>query len=285
MSIEVVYTIAELRSRVAERRAEGSTIGLVPTMGALHSGHLTLMERARDENSTVVVSIFVNPTQFNQAEDYQRYPRSLATDVALCESVDVDIVFAPSSEEMYPEEVLTSVEVATITEGLCGAYRPGHFDGVATVVLKLLQIAQPDRVYFGEKDAQQLAMIQKLVRDLNVPVEVVPVPTVREEDGVALSSRNQLLSEADRDKAPLIYRALQAAAAVVECGSKDPAAVKRAAEAVLQKEPAIRVEYLEVVDPVTMRAVEAVNGPARVAVAAWLGGVRLIDNVLAAPGR
>jgi pantoate--beta-alanine ligase len=283
MSIEVVYRIADLRTRLAARRAEGSSIGLVPTMGALHSGHLSLMERARDENDTVVVSIFVNPTQFNQAEDYQRYPRTLATDVALCESVDVDLVFAPSAEEMYPDAAYTQVDVTTITDGLCGLHRPGHFRGVAVVVLKLLQIVQPDRAYFGEKDAQQLAMIQCLVRDLNVPVEIVPVPTVREEDGVALSSRNQLLTEEERDKAPVLYRALRAAADAIEAGERDPAAIRSIARAILETESAVRVEYLEVVDPVTMQPVTAIHGPVRIAVAAWLGSVRLIDNVAAAP--
>lgn len=285
MSLEVVYTIEDLRFRIARKRAAGATIGLVPTMGALHSGHLSLMERARDENDSVIVSIFVNPAQFNQEEDYNRYPRSLETDVELCETVGVAIVFAPSAAEMYPEEAYTSVEVSTITEGLCGAFRPGHFTGVATVVMKLLQIVQPDRVYFGEKDAQQLAMVERLVRDLNVPVKVVAVPTVRDEDGVALSSRNQLLSKPDRAKAPVVYHALKAAVAVAASGVTDVEAMKAAAAAVLAREPSVRVEYLEVVDPATMQPVEKVDQPVRIAIAAWLGGIRLIDNLLATPRR
>lgn len=281
MSTEVVYSIADLRIRLAEMRAGGSLIGLVPTMGALHEGHLRLMERARDANRTVVVSIFVNPAQFNEPLDYERYPRSFEDDMEICESADVDFIFAPPIEEMYPDEAFTSISVAKITEQLCGSSRLGHFDGVALVVLKLLHIVQPDRVYFGEKDAQQLAMIQRMVLDLNVPVEVVPVPTVRDEDGVAFSSRNQLLSGSDRAKAAAIHRSLQAAAAAVDGGAKEAAAVKRAAAAVLDAEPAIRVEYLEVVDPVTMQPVARIDGPVRVALAVWLGGVRLIDNVLA----
>lgn len=281
MSVEVVYTIHELRIRLAAARASGSLIGLVPTMGALHEGHLGLMERARDANRTVVVSIFVNPAQFNEPLDYERYPRSLEDDLEICESADVDFIFAPPIEEMYPDETFTSVSVAKITDELCGASRPGHFDGVALVVLKLLHIVQPDRVYFGEKDAQQLAMIQRMVLDLNVPVEVVPVPTARDKDGVAFSSRNQLLSSADRVKAAVIHRSLQAAAAAIDGGAREASAVKSAAAVVLDAEPALRVEYLEVVDPVTMQPVARIDGPARVAVAVWLGGVRLIDNVLA----
>ncbi|MCX6625280.1 MAG: pantoate--beta-alanine ligase [Acidobacteria bacterium] len=281
--MEVVDTIAELRARLAGRRGAGSSIGLVPTMGALHRGHRSLMELARGENSTVVVSIFVNPTQFNQAEDYQRYPRTLTSDVALCESAGADLVFAPSAAEMYPEAARTVVEVTKLTDGLCGLNRPGHFRGVALVVMKLLQIVQPQRAYFGEKDAQQLAVIERLVRDLNVPVAIVGVATVRENDGVALSSRNQLLTAEERATAAVLYRALRAAASAIEGGERDPGTIRRVAMAVLETEPAVRVEYLEVVDPATMGAVAAIDGATRIAVAAWLGRVRLIDNVLAAP--
>lgn len=269
-----------MRAAVRDARAQGLTIGVVPTMGALHEGHAELIRRAREANGYVVVTVFVNPIQFDRKEDLERYPRDLATDVALCERLGTDAVFAPDAAEMYPGELLTSVDVASVSSALEGEFRPGHFKGVATVVAKLLNIVQPDRAYFGEKDAQQLAVIQKMVADLNMPVTIVPVATVRESDGLALSSRNRLLTAEDRKVAPALYRALSAARAQVQSGSSDAAEVRAAAMAILAEAPEIRVQYLEVADAATMLPVARIGGPARVAAAVWLGKVRLIDNVL-----
>src|SRR5271157_5719801 len=203
MSVEVVHTVAGAREAVARFRAAGKTIGLVPTMGALHAGHGRLIESARDECGAVVVSVFVNPIQFDRQDDYERYPRTLASDTAFAEARGADLVFAPEIAEMYPRRQRAYVDVEVLTEHLCGQFRSGHFRGVATVVAKLLNIVQPDRAYFGEKDAQQLAVIRRMAADLNLPVKIVGVPTVREADGLALSSRNQHLSAEERSVAPL----------------------------------------------------------------------------------
>jgi pantoate--beta-alanine ligase len=271
-----ISTIRELREELSTRRGK---VGLVPTMGALHPGHGRLIETAVRETECVVVSIFVNPAQFNDPEDFVKYPRTLETDAAYCESLGAGIIFAPSTDEIYPRPQETFVEVARVTEHLEGKFRPGHFRGVATVVLKLFEIVQPDRAYFGEKDAQQLAMIRRMVEDLNMVVEVAGVPTVREPDGLALSSRNQRLDSSARQAAPLLYRALELAADCIDKGVSDPAAVKQAALPSLTH-PGIRLEYFEIVDPVWMEPVELIKGPVRIAIAAWLGPVRLIDNIL-----
>jgi len=280
----VIRSIAEIRRAVREARRRGCTIGFVPTMGALHEGHGALIRRAREECGYVVVSVFVNPIQFDRADDFARYPRNLEADVDFAGKLRVDAVFAPSVEEMYPDQRLTSVRVASVSEGLCGAYRPGHFEGVATVVTKLFHIVEPDRAYLGEKDAQQLAVIQKMVADLNIPLTIVPVPTLREPDGLALSSRNQRLSHEDRAAAPVVYRALKAAAAAVAAGAADPLQVKQVALEELAQEPRARLEYLEIVEPESMQPVSRIEGPVRIAAAVWFGDVRLIDNLLCAPG-
>ena len=210
--MKVCRTVAELRSELDPARKGGKSIGLVPTMGFLHAGHLALIQRARTENQVVVVSIFVNPTQFGPQEDLDRYPRDLPRDLGLCDEAGVDLVFSPESAEMYPEGFQTYVEVEGLSQGLCGARRPGHFRGVATVVTKLFAIVQPDRAYFGEKDAQQLRVIRRMVRDLNLPLAVVPVPTVREPDGLALSSRNVYLNPEERRAALVLHRSLVLAA-------------------------------------------------------------------------
>jgi len=248
-------------------------------MGALHAGHEKLIQTARAESDVLVVSIFVNPLQFGPKEDYTRYPRVLEDDLAVCARNSVDLVFAPSVEEMYPSPQLSFVEVSRLTEHLCGKFRPGHFRGVATVVLKLLNIVQPDRAYFGEKDMQQLMVIRRSVRDLNVPVTIVGVPTVREADGLALSSRNKYLNAEERRAAPLLHGALREAAARIREGESDVEVVKRHAAEVLSSSPLIRVEYFEVVDPEELQPVDVIEGPVRVAVAAWIGNTRLIDNV------
>jgi pantoate--beta-alanine ligase len=268
----VISTIGELRKLAMDSPA------LVPTMGALHAGHARLIDTSVRDNPTTVVSIFVNPSQFNDPADFARYPRTLDGDLALCESLGADIVFTPSADEMYPRPQQVFVEVGRVTAHLEGAFRPGHFRGVSTVVMKLFQIVQPTRAYFGEKDYQQLAMIRRMVEDLNVPVEIAGVPTVREPDGLALSSRNRLLDPEHRRAAPELYRALQLAASKIAQGVRDPAVVKREALAALTS-PLIRVEYLEIVDPVWVEPVELIEGPVRIAVAADLGATRLIDNV------
>jgi pantoate--beta-alanine ligase len=253
-------------------------IGLVPTMGALHAGHEALIQRARKESGVVVVSIFVNPLQFGPNEDYTRYPRALPRDLEICERNGADLVFAPPVEEMYPLPELTFVDVTRVSEHLCGAFRPGHFRGVATVVLKLLNIVQPHRAYFGEKDMQQLAVIRRMVEDLMVPVEIVGVPTVREPDGLAISSRNQYLNPAERKAAPVLHRALQEAATRIRSGEHDVAKIREAALGILKSEPLVRIEYLEIVDPLEMQPLSTISGSARIAAAVWIGNTRLIDN-------
>ena len=283
-SPSVVSAVASLRERLREHQRQGRTIGFVPTMGALHAGHRQLMETARDECDVLVVSIFVNPLQFDRPDDLARYPRTFETDRALCESAGVDIIFAPTVDELYPEEQKTFVDVPDLTGNLCGAFRPGHFRGVATVVLKLFGIVQPDRAYFGQKDAQQLAVIVRMVRDLNVPVTIVPIPTVREPDGLALSSRNKHLSTDERQIAPAIYRALSLAGAQIAAGERSPATLRENALLLLQQYPELRVEYLELVHPETLQPVVEITGRVLIAIAAWIGSTRLIDNILVASG-
>ena len=252
-------------------------------MGALHAGHGRLIDEARAASATVAVSIFVNPIQFNQSEDYARYPRPLAADIEFCAARGVDVVFAPPVEEMYPQPQVTFVEVGRVADHMEGRFRPGHFRGVATVVLKLFQIVQPDRAYFGEKDAQQLAVVRRMVQDLNLPVEIRGVPTVREPDGLALSSRNRHLSGEERGIAPRLYQALRAAEQRIAAGETDAEAVKRAAREVLAAEPRLRVEYLEIASDGEMQPVESIAAPVRVAAAVWVGRTRLIDNIRCDP--
>jgi len=280
---ELVETIAGLRARVAARRSAGA-LGLVPTMGALHAGHARLIEQARRDCSTVVVSIFVNPIQFDRPEDLERYPRSLDADLALCRSLGADIVFAPSVSEMYPSPMECSVDVGSLADHLCGRFRPGHFRGVATVVLKLFEIVRADRAYFGEKDAQQLAVVRRLVSDFNLPVEIVGVATVREADGLAMSSRNARLNPAERQLAPALHRALTTVKSSIAAGVTDVATLKRDAAAAIPNDDRVRLEYLEVVDPDRFQPVDRVAGAVVVAGALWVGATRLIDNLRCAPG-
>jgi len=276
-----VSSIADVRQNVGAARRANKPILLVPTMGALHAGHGALMDRARRDSGFVVVSIFVNPTQFDRPEDYDAYTINLNADLEFCAARGVDLVFAPSAREMYPDTANTTVEVAGVSEPLCGRFRPGHFRGVATVVSKLFHIVAPDRAYFGEKDAQQLAIIQRMVADLNFAIEIVPVPTVREPDGLAISSRNTRLTAQERAAAPVVYRALEYARRCIAEGHRSAAEVRQAAVRVLATEPQARVEYLEIVDSQTMTPVEEIVLPVRIAAAVWFGGTRLIDNVLA----
>ena len=280
--MRVVQTPDEIRASMVSRRGSG-TVGLVPTMGALHAGHARLIERARADCTTVVVSIFVNPLQFDRADDLARYPRPLHADLALCEQLGVDVVFAPAPEAIYPEPPDVTVRVEATAKYLCGAFRPGHFDGVATIVLKLFNIVQPQVAYFGEKDAQQLAIIRRMVSDLNVPVTIAPVPTVREPDGLALSSRNQHLSAEERAVAPALHKALIVARDRVAAGTRDAAAVKQLAAEAVPGDARLRLEYLEIVDPWTFQPLEHIDRPVVAAGALWVGSTRLIDNVLCTP--
>jgi pantoate--beta-alanine ligase len=277
--VRVLQGVREVREALESARKSDTVIGLVPTMGALHAGHEALIQAARKESGVVVVSIFVNPLQFGPNEDYTRYPRALPQDLEICQRHGTDLVFTPSVEEMYPLPQLTFTEVTRVSEHLCGAFRPGHFRGVATVVLKLFNIVQPGRAYFGEKDMQQLAVIRRMVGDLNAPITVVGVATVREADGLAISSRNQYLNPAERRAAPVLYRALQEAVNRVRSGERDAAKIREAGIAVLSKEPLVRVEYLEVVDPAEMQPLASVSGTVRIAAAVWIGSTRLIDNL------
>ena len=279
----IVETIADLRTRVAARRSAGP-LGLVPTMGALHEGHASLIRQARAECSSVVVTIFVNPIQFDRPEDLERYPRSLDVDARLCESLGVDFIFAPAVAEMYPVPLECTVEVGRLADHLCGRFRPGHFSGVATVVLKLFEIVQADRSYFGEKDAQQLAVIRRLVADFNVPTTIVGVPTVREPDGLAMSSRNQRLDASERQLAPALYHALQRVEHAIESGVTSASDLKRLASEQIPSDARLRLEYFEIVEPINVQPVEHVTGPIVAAGALWVGTTRLIDNIRCVPG-
>lgn len=263
----------------AWRAALGGSVGLVPTMGYLHAGHVSLVERARRENDHVAASLFVNPTQFGPAEDLALYPRDLPRDRALLEQAGCDLLFVPGVEDMYPGGPGATVDPGVVSHPLEGERRPGHFTGVATVVLKLLNIVQPHRAYFGQKDAQQLGVIRRMVRDLDVPVEIVGCPTVREPDGLALSSRNSYLDADERRAAPVLYRALLAARRLWEDGERSGDALREAMRRVIADEPRARVDYVSVADPLTFRELGTLDGPALLSMAVFLGRARLIDNL------
>ena len=280
----VVSTAKEVRDLVAAARRAGRTIGLVPTMGALHDGHLSLMRRARSECGYVVASIFVNPTQFPPGEDFERYPRDLEADVGKAGQVGVNLVLAPPTSEIYPPGDCTFVEVTgPLVECLCGLHRPGHFRGVTTVCARLFNIVCPDRAYFGEKDYQQLVVIRQMVRDLRLPLEIVPVPTVREPDGLAMSSRNSYLSPEERKAATVLSRALFEARARAEAGERDPAAFVAAVRELVGAESLVRLQYVELRDAETLAEARRVDRRALLAVAAFVGKARLIDSVLLEP--
>ncbi len=273
-----------LAKRISDLRAfqkqHPGTWGLVPTMGALHEGHLSLVKRARDENNFVAVSVYVNPTQFAGGGDFDKYPRTLERDMDLMKPFQVDLVFAPSNEEMYPPNFQTYVTVEEITKPLEGAMRPGHFRGVATIVTKLFNIVQPDRAYFGQKDAQQVAVIQQMVRDLNLPVEIVVGETMREADGLAMSSRNVYLSAEDRNAAPILYRALCAARDAYLRGERDGASLRPVMREVLEQEPRANVEYVSAADPLTLQELDEIKNGVLLSMAVRFGTTRLIDNLL-----
>lgn len=282
--MRILRTTDEVRAAVRDARSRGDVVGLVPTMGALHEGHLALIRRARVDNDLVVVSLFVNPAQFAAHEDLGAYPRTEQRDAELAEAAGADILFAPAVDEIYPDGFATSIHVSGITEVLCGAHRgPAHFDGVATVVAKLFQIVTPHAAYFGQKDAQQVLVVRRLVRDLDLPVRIVACPIVREADGLAMSSRNAYLDPEARQRATALNRALDAAATAVARGETSAPAVLDAARTVLAA-AGIEPEYLELRSPDDLRALDRVSGSALLAVAAQVGKARLIDNrILEAP--
>jgi pantoate--beta-alanine ligase len=278
-ALTVVRTVADLRRAVGEFRAASRTIGMIPTMGALHEGHVSLVQGALDRGDVPVTSIFVNPTQFGPTEDFTAYPRDEAGDFAKLEAAGCRIAYAPAKEEMYPGPQLTTVTVASLTDGLCGPLRPGHFQGVATVVCKLLLMAMPDRGYFGEKDYQQLQVLKRMALDLAMPIEIVGMPTIREPDGLAMSSRNRYLAPHERKTALAMYRELTALARTVGDGRTSCTTAAADAAQALLAAGFDKVEYLTVVDAKSLAPIEHVAGPARIAAAARLGRTRLIDNV------
>jgi pantoate--beta-alanine ligase len=275
-----VRTLTTVRQVREWHQMHGGKLGLVPTMGYLHAGHASLVERARRENERVAASLFVNPTQFGPGEDFARYPRDLERDQALLQSAGCDLLFAPAVEEMYAPGAATFVDVGPLAEPLEGARRPGHFRGVATVVLKLFGIFRPERAYFGQKDAQQLAVIRRLARDLNLAVEIVGCPTVREADGLAMSSRNAYLTPEERRAAPVLYRALSAAREPWTAGERRGDVLRAAMKGVLDAEPLARIDYVSAAEPDTLAEIEEARGPALLSMAVFLGRARLIDNLL-----
>jgi pantoate--beta-alanine ligase len=276
--VDVLETPAAAQRWSGRHRRDGERIAFVPTMGALHAGHLHLVEVAKQHAPRVVVSIFVNPTQFNQREDYEAYPQPLEDDLAACRTAGVDAVYTPSPATMYPPGFQTFVDPGPLSEPMEGTHRPGHFRGVTTVVTKLFLAVRPDVAVFGEKDYQQLAILRRMTTDFDFGIEIVGVPTVREPDGVAMSSRNRRLSAVERTAAQCIPRALEAAAAELANGSRRSSPVVAAAKQVIMAEPLARLEYAELCDPATLERVDEVTGPTLLALAVWVGGVRLIDN-------
>lgn len=281
--MEIVNKIDELFVTRDGIRSRGGRLGLVPTMGALHEGHLSLIRAAKAKSDVVASSIFVNPTQFGPNEDFSRYPRDLEKDLALLERDGVDLVFVPSVEEMYPQQSVTWVAVEGLSDRLCGKSRPGHFRGVATVVAKLFNIVEPDLAFFGQKDAAQLAVIRRMVRDLNMPVQIEVCPIVREPDGLALSSRNAYLSPEQRQDALVLFRSLLRVRELFADGERNPAILIKAAKNVLSGSSAVRLDYFEIVDPDELTPLALINQPALVAVAAFVGNTRLIDNIVLEP--
>ena len=278
--MEIITTVEGVRKQVKEWRKEGLTVGLVPTMGYLHEGHKSLIDKAVAENDRVVVSVFVNPIQFGPSEDLASYPRDLERDAELCEKAGANVIFHPEDSEMYFDDFCTYVYMDDLTKGLCGKTRPTHFRGVCTVVSKLFHIVAPDRAYFGQKDAQQLAVIRRMVRDLNFDLEIVGCPIVREEDGLAKSSRNTYLSAEERKAAVVLHKGLTEGEKLLEAGEKDAAKVIAAVREVIEKEPLAKIDYVELVDWNTLKPVNSVEDTVLMAVAVYIGKTRLIDNVI-----
>jgi pantoate--beta-alanine ligase len=276
----IIRTIKRLRQVLGQYRRKGEAVGFVPTMGALHSGHMSLIRAARRENDKVVVSIFVNPTQFGPAEDYQRYPRTFRQDALSCRREGVDIIFVPEAKEMFPAGYKTFVTVEDLSQLMCGRFRPGHFRGVATVVAKLFNIVQPDIAYFGQKDAQQAVVIRKMVDDLNLPIKMRVLPTMREKDGLAMSSRNTCLSAQERRDALVLFRALQLAKLLIQHGQKDAARIIQRMKELIRKKKSAKIDYAAIVDANTLVPLRKITAKCLIALAVRVGKTRLIDNIL-----
>ena len=278
--MQIVATVEEVRAQVRAWRQEGLSVGLVPTMGYLHEGHKSLIDKAVEQNDRVVVSVFVNPIQFGPGEDLATYPRDLDRDAALCENAGANLIFHPESENMYFDDFCTYIDMDGLTKGLCGKTRPTHFRGVCTVVGKLFNIVQPDRAYFGQKDAQQLAVIRRMVRDLNFNLEIVGCPIIREEDGLAKSSRNTYLSPEERKAAVILHKGLTCGEELANQGEKNANVVKAAIREVIESEPLAKIDYIEIVDFDNMQEIETLERPFLAAVAVYIGKTRLIDNFI-----
>ncbi len=278
--MKVAETIESVRNHIKAAHAKGKKIGFVPTMGALHIGHISLIEEAKKQADYVVVSIFVNPTQFGPGEDFEKYPRPLEKDLDICDKYGVDLVFAPTLQEMYVSQNLTWVTVEKLTEPLCGQFRPGHFPGVTTVCAKLFNIVQPEVAFFGQKDAQQAIVIKRMVTDLNMPLQIVVCPTVREPDGLAVSSRNRYLSPQQRKDAALIYKSLQQCKEMIDTGATDVQQIIVEMRKVLQQIPSGQIEYVSIVNAESLEEIDHVSGKVLAAVAVRTGSSRLIDNIL-----
>lgn len=278
--MKIAEKVQEVREQVREWRKVGLSVGLVPTMGYLHEGHKSLIDKAVEENDRVVVSVFVNPIQFGPGEDLASYPRDLDRDAELCSSAGADLVFHPSDEEMYFRDFCTYVDMSGLTEALCGKTRPTHFRGVCTVVSKLFHIVRPDRAYFGQKDAQQLAVIRRMVRDLDFGLEIVGCPIIREEDGLAKSSRNTYLDTEERKAAVVLHKGLEEGERLLRAGEKDAAKIIDVVRGTIEKEPLARIDYVEVVDWDTLEPVGSITGKVLLAVAVYIGNTRLIDNTI-----
>ncbi len=280
--MKIVNTIQEVREQVKEWKKQGLSVGLVPTMGYLHEGHKSLIDCAVAENDKVVVSVFVNPMQFGPKEDLESYPRDLDRDAALCEKAGAALIFHPAPEEMYHDDFSSFVDMNTLTGGLCGKTRPIHFRGVCTVVSKLFNIVTPDKAYFGQKDAQQLAVIRHMVSDLNFGIEIVGCPIIREEDGLAKSSRNTYLNDEERKAALILSKSLKKGRELAEAGEKDAGKLRKVITDVLVSEPMAKIDYVEIVDWNTLDAVDRIDGPILAAIAVYIGKTRLIDNFILA---
>lgn len=278
--MEIATKIVDVRTKVNEWKKQGLKVGLVPTMGYLHEGHKSLIERAVKENDRVVVSVFVNPIQFGPTEDLATYPRDLERDSALCEDAGANLIFHPEKEEMYFDDFCTYVDMDNLTKVLCGKTRPIHFRGVCTVVSKLFNIVKPDRAYFGQKDAQQLAVVKRMVRDLNIDIEIVGCPIIREEDGLAKSSRNTYLSKEERQAATILSKSLKAAKKAIEDGEKDSNKIIQIIEDMINTEKLAKIDYVETVNSLTMEHVDKIEGSVLVAMAVYIGKTRLIDNFI-----
>ncbi|MDL2209907.1 pantoate--beta-alanine ligase [Desulfovibrio sp. OttesenSCG-928-O18] len=278
--MKTLHTVKETRELIRSWTANGETVGLVPTMGFLHEGHLSLMKRAKEENDRVVASIFVNPMQFGPKEDFASYPRNLEADTAACAAVPIDLIFAPTAAEMYPEGFCSYIDMDSLTGELCGKSRPGHFRGVCTVVGKLFNIVKPHKAYFGQKDAQQVAVIARMARDLDMDLEVVTCPIIREDDGLAKSSRNSYLSPDERRAALVVSKAVFAGEKLIKGGERNTAKLVAAMTEIVNAEPLARIDYIEAVDALSIEKIETLRGPVLVALAVFIGKTRLIDNFI-----